>query len=324
MKREILILSTLISVALFIYIFLPFNDDLNVTKDDNENAEIREYTENYDKKINKDFDHSIDLTFDIVRMSPSGDTIIAGKTQPKIEVQIYDGNEKIGSTFSDEYGDWIWMSDSPLDEGIKKFSLKHVDDNGNEHISDENVIVFLEDGSKNVPKIIRFSNTDNEGLELLSDGNIIEGLSLDLVEYSSNKKFILKGRASPGSNVKVFLSGEFVGNITSDEEGYWNFFSDDIKFLEYNLKLVGMIRNQEIIIKTPIFNSKIKKNMLITKKVVVEDGNSLWRIARRILGGGIFYSEIYKNNLEKIKDPDLIFPGQVFNIPNKKKVKLYE
>ena len=175
MKREILILSTLISVALFIYIFLPFNDDLNVTKDDNENAEIREYTENYDKKINKDFDHSIDLTFDIVRMSPSGDTIIAGKTQPKIEVQIYDGNEKIGSTFSDEYGDWIWMSDF-LDEGIKKFSLKHVDDNGNEHISDENVIVFLEDESKNVPKIIRFSNTDNEGLELLSDGNIIEGL----------------------------------------------------------------------------------------------------------------------------------------------------
>ena len=105
-------------------------------------------------KINKDFDHSIDLTFDIVRMSPSGDTIIAGKTQPKIEVQIYDGNEKIGSTFSDEYGDWIWMSDSPLDEGIKKFSLKHVDDNGNQHISDQNVIVFLEDESKNIPKII--------------------------------------------------------------------------------------------------------------------------------------------------------------------------
>ena len=53
---------------------------------------------------------------------------------------------------------------------------------------------------------------------------LLKVFSLDLVEYSSNKKFILKGRASPGSNVKVFLSGEFVGNITSDEEGYWNFF----------------------------------------------------------------------------------------------------
>ena len=50
MKREILILSTLISVALFVYIFLPLNDDLNVTKNDNESADTREYTQNYDKK----------------------------------------------------------------------------------------------------------------------------------------------------------------------------------------------------------------------------------------------------------------------------------
>ena len=42
--------------------------------------------------------------------------------------------------------------------------------------------------------------------------------------------------------------------------------------------------------------------------------NSLWRIARKTLGGGIFYTEIYKNNLAKIKNPNLIYPGQVFNI----------
>jgi nucleoid-associated protein YgaU len=62
-----------------------------------------------------------------------------------------------------------------------------------------------------------------------------------------------------------------------------------------------------------------KSSLLIEKKIVVEDGNSLWRIAKRTLGGGIYYSEIYKNNIKKINNPDLIFPGQVFNIPKIKK-----
>ena len=38
----------------------------------------------------------------------------------------------------------------------------------------------------------------------------------------------------------------------------------------------------------------------------------------KTLGGGIYYTEIYKNNLAKIKNPNLIYPGQVFNIPTKR------
>ena len=59
-------------------------------------------------------------------------------------------------------------------------------------------------------------------------------------------------------------------------------------------------------------------------RIIVQKGNSLWRIARKTLGGGVFYTEIYKNNLRKIKNPNLIYPGQVFNIPIKRKKKLYE
>ena len=53
-------------------------------------------------------------------------------------------------------------------------------------------------------------------------------------------------------------------------------------------------------------------------RIIVQKGNSLWRIARKTLGGGVFYTEIYKNNLTKIKNPNLIYPGQVFNIPIKR------
>ncbi|MBT3333592.1 MAG: LysM peptidoglycan-binding domain-containing protein, partial [Rhodospirillaceae bacterium] len=52
-------------------------------------------------------------------------------------------------------------------------------------------------------------------------------------------------------------------------------------------------------------------------RVIVQPGNSLWRIARRVYGSGIRYTVIYQANDNQIRDPDMIFPGQVFNLPAK-------
>ena len=49
--------------------------------------------------------------------------------------------------------------------------------------------------------------------------------------------------------------------------------------------------------------------------VVVEPGNSLWVIARRLLGSGFKYSVIFAANTDQIRDPDLIYPGQIFLVP---------
>ena len=49
---------------------------------------------------------------------------------------------------------------------------------------------------------------------------------------------------------------------------------------------------------------------LVTAKVV--HGDSLWRISRAMLGHGIRYTQIYAANTQQIRDPRLIYPGQVF------------
>ena len=50
--------------------------------------------------------------------------------------------------------------------------------------------------------------------------------------------------------------------------------------------------------------------------VLVQPGNSLWRIARRTYGRGIRYTVIYEANRRQIRDPDLIYPGQIFRLPD--------
>jgi nucleoid-associated protein YgaU len=47
----------------------------------------------------------------------------------------------------------------------------------------------------------------------------------------------------------------------------------------------------------------------------VNKGDSLWRISRNILGRGIRYTQIYAANTSQIRNPHLIYPGQVLVVP---------
>ena len=49
--------------------------------------------------------------------------------------------------------------------------------------------------------------------------------------------------------------------------------------------------------------------------VTVQPGFTLWQIARENFGDGVQYVKVYEANRDQIRDPDLIYPGQVFKIP---------
>ena len=53
-----------------------------------------------------------------------------------------------------------------------------------------------------------------------------------------------------------------------------------------------------------------------SKLVIVQQGDALWRIAYRSYGEGIKYVDIVRRNAAAIDDPDLIFPNQIFAIPD--------
>jgi nucleoid-associated protein YgaU len=49
--------------------------------------------------------------------------------------------------------------------------------------------------------------------------------------------------------------------------------------------------------------------------VTVQPGFTLWGIAQERYGDGVLYVQVFEANRDKIKDPDLIYPGQVFSVP---------
>ena len=52
------------------------------------------------------------------------------------------------------------------------------------------------------------------------------------------------------------------------------------------------------------------------ERITVQPGSTLWAIAREKYGEGIMYVEVFDANRDRIRDPDLIYPGQVFELPD--------
>ncbi|TGQ25879.1 LysM peptidoglycan-binding domain-containing protein, partial [Mesorhizobium sp. M00.F.Ca.ET.216.01.1.1] len=53
--------------------------------------------------------------------------------------------------------------------------------------------------------------------------------------------------------------------------------------------------------------------------VIIRRNDTLWRSSRRVYGHGVRYSTIYLANQDQIRNPDRIWPGQVFKVPGKSK-----
>jgi nucleoid-associated protein YgaU len=49
--------------------------------------------------------------------------------------------------------------------------------------------------------------------------------------------------------------------------------------------------------------------------ITVQPGFTLWGIADSMMGDGVLYVQVFEMNRDKIRNPDLIYPGQVFVVP---------
>ena len=317
MKKEITTLSILSAGLVLFYFLFPvlqeniYKEEINVDNGEDLNFDQTPQTlQNYNTSF---------LTFDIVRISKTGDIVIAGKSEPNEIIELLDGEEIIAEVISDENGEWIWVSKLTIKSGIKKFKLQYKNNLYKSSISDQTVIILVDNQSHSVPKVARVFRSDVENIDLLNLEKLSDAITLDFLSYSPPGLVILSGRTISNTEIEILKSSEILGKTKSNENGVWKFI---IKKNEY--------ANEEISIKTTINGetliltydqAEIKKRFKNTNyefyddRIIVQKGNSLWRIARKTLGGGIFYTEIYKNNLAKIKNPNLIYPGQVFNLP---------
>lgn len=88
------------------------------------------------------------------------------------------------------------------------------------------------------------------------------------------------------------------------------------QYISYSTKTVTVVKPKPE--KKPVVQQKKKRETSSAPKVktyTVKSGDCLWNIAKKYYGNGVQYTKIYNANKGKIKNPNLIYPGQVLTIP---------
>lgn len=164
-------------------------------------------------------------------------------------------------------------------------------------------------------------------------------VTVEAVESEENKVYVA-GTAEPGSSVRVYVGDDYQGEATANSSGRWllegdksvaegnvevraDMIAEDGKSVDARAAVTFEKQQDEQIVLTKVVASgtsgsadgdgaDVKKALPV---VIIRKGDNLWRISRRLYGDGIRYTTIYQANKGQIRDPDLIYPGQVFLTP---------
>jgi nucleoid-associated protein YgaU len=151
---------------------------------------------------------------------------------------------------------------------------------------------------------------------------------LDTISYDDEGALTLAGRGVPSGLVRLYLNNAVIGETTTDALGAWSYDASAIEPGVYTLRIDQLNADASKVLarmESPFkreARSKLQKQLSAAESparinvVTVQPGNTLWGISRERYGQGILYVQVFEANRDKIRDPDLIYPGQIFNLPD--------
>lgn len=199
------------------------------------------------------------------------------------------------------------------------------------------VVIVANDGARPASPV---PQPDRPGLPGVA--NVV----IDTISYDTEGEVVLVGRAQPNTRILLYLNNRLVEQAQVNELGLWRSRVTGIAQGIYTLRADEVDENSLVLsrFETP-FERALREDALraaqaqatqpavseqgtsfrdyapgaqsVAGIVTVQPGFTLWRIARENYGDGFEYVRVFNSNRERIRDPDLIYPGQVFTVPGK-------
>jgi len=182
-------------------------------------------------------------------------------------------------------------------------------------------------------------------------------VAVDTVETEAGGKLHVSGHAQPGAAIRLYLNDSFVASVTAGADGRFAVtINKGVTRGGYRVRLdevdpnSGSVRARaevpfnvpEVVAASAKAQSTASQNIpgaaqvaaavakveseedspsaVVVPKITtttVASGDSLWRISRLSYGLGKRYAVIYKANREQIRNPNMIYPGQIFVLPTR-------
>ena len=176
---------------------------------------------------------------------------------------------------------------------------------------------------------------DSEGVKVVQGGttgpNVMTDVMFDTINYSKDGDVAVTGRGTPDSIVHFYLDNSPVASTAVDQTGYWSADLSDVEAGVYTLRLDQLDKSGKVSSRIESPFKREDRSVLVDQMqdivsparinvITVQPGNTLWAISRERYGRGILYVQVFDANKDKIRDPDLIYPGQIFDLPDSIKI----
>ena len=159
-------------------------------------------------------------TFDIARIEPTGEAVIAGRAAPGATVELLRNGELHDRAVADQAGEFV-MVPPPLPPGTYDLTLRSSQPDGKQATSKQSVAVAIEPGPTDRPVVALM--TPGKPTVVLSQPApskpMAGAVAVELVEIEPGGKFHATGRAGPGAAVRLYLNDAFVASATAGADG---------------------------------------------------------------------------------------------------------
>ena len=192
------------------------------------------------------------------------------------------------------------------------------------------VVAMSEDAITNTAPTIMLA--DSEGVRVLQSGGagpqVVDNVSIDAINYDSAGEVALTGRSSGQSSIRIYLDNKAILDAEVGADGQWRADLPEIDTGTYTLRIDELDDEGDVVSRTetPFRRESVEAILALdlggaTERaavalITVQPGNTLWGIARDKYGEGLLYVRVFEANAGRIRDPDLIYPGQIFTVPD--------
>lgn len=260
-------------------------------------------------------------SFDLVRVAPDGSTVIAGRAAPGANVQVFSGAVPIAEATASARGEFVVFLDMPTEQSPGA-SLPETPEGAQLVVSQDDILVLpaQPDMPDTAPTVLR-RTPDSVEIVQPSGPAIAGNISLDLVSYAPSGAVKLAGRGQPLNTARIYANDALAGEAGISSGGNWALEIDVLAEGRYVLRVDEINPDGAVLSRTETpFQREFPEARLPGAfapgaRIIVQPGNTLWLMATEAYGSGEAYTQIFSANRDAIRDPDLIYPGQIFSIP---------
>lgn len=291
-------------------------------------------------------------TLDVVRVEPDGSATVAGQAAPLAHVSLRVDGVEIAAVDADGAGAYASLFTLPAAATARILTVGATGADGVLVMGRDQVIlaptqttVALADAPADAPPAAPPAalKIGDNGVQVLQPANpdapiITDNISIDSITYLGGLVQV-GGRGTPAQSVRLYVDNTESGSGTIAANGAWSADLSNIEPGVYTLRADQLDADGKVTSRyeTP-FKREAPEQLAAAPaetaagaatvaadtaaqpaappvSITVQPGLTLWAIAEQTFGAGTMYVQVYEANKDQIRDPDLIYPGQVFAIP---------